>query len=307
MKGTKALEKQLVNGRVTVDREFVENCDKKFDEALSLAAHKVFSGEEKIIGLTGPTCSGKTTAAKKLKSIVEGMGKKMQVISLDDFFKDEFSNTKIDRNTSDADGLDFDSPDTMDMPLLSGFVHDLFSKGRAMKPTFDFKTGTRPEYNEIVRREDDVFVFEGIQVLYPEIVKLLGSEGSKTLFVCPQSSIQIGDKIFESNEIRLLRRIVRDKNFRDTNAGFTMALWDSVRRNEDNNILPNVDENCIMVDTTHAYEINILRPYLLEALEVITPDSKQYATRLEIEKKLEGIADADSAFVGKNSLYKEFV
>lgn len=301
------MKTQIISGRLTVDREFIENCDKKFDEALSLAAHRVFSGEEKIIGLTGPTCSGKTTAAKKLKSTVEEMGKKMQVISLDDFFKDEFSKQKIDRNTSDADGLDFDSPDTMDMPLLSEFVHDLFSKGRAMKPTFDFKTGTRPEYNEIVRHEDDVFVFEGIQVLYPEVVKLLGSEGSKTLFVCPQSAIKIGERVFEPNEIRLLRRIVRDKNFRDTNANFTMSLWDSVRRNEENNIFPNVGENCVIVDTTQAYEINILKPYLLTDLEIITPDSKHYETRMQIEEKIRGIGDADSAFIGKNSLYKEFV
>lgn len=301
------MKTQLVHGRPTVDREFIESCDKKFDEALSLAAHRVFSGNKKIIGLTGPTCSGKTTAAKKLKTIMEGMGKRMQVISLDDFFKDEFSKKKINRNTADADGLDFDSPDTMDILLLSEFVHDLFSKGRAMKPTFDFKTGTRPEYHEIVRHEDDVFVFEGIQVLYPEIVKLLGSEGSKTLFVCPRSSIEVEGRVFEPNEIRLLRRIVRDKNFRDTNASFTMSLWESVRRNEENNIFPNVDDNCIMVDTTQAYEINILRPYLLKNLEIITPDCRHYELRRQIEEKLQGICDADSAFIGKNSLYKEFV
>ncbi len=301
------MKTHTVNGRLIADKEFIENCDDRFDAALSLAAHRVFSGDEKIIGLTGPTCSGKTTAAKKLKSIVEGMGKRMQVISLDDFFKDEFSKQEIDRSTSDADGLDFDSPDTLDMPLLTQFVHDLFSKGRAMKPIFDFKTGTRPEYHEIVRHDEDVFVFEGIQVLYPEVVKLLGSEGSKTLFVCPQSAIKVGERVFEPHEIRLLRRIVRDNNFRDTNANFTMSLWESVRRNEENNIFPNVDDNCVMVDTTQAYEINILRPYLLKDLKDITPDSKNYAARLEIEAKLEGIRDSDSAFIRENSLYKEFV
>ena len=301
------MKTDIINGRLVADKDFIDESDAKFDEMLSLAARNVFSGDEKIIGLTGPTCSGKTTAAKKLKSIVEGMGKNMQVISLDDFFKDEFSKQEIDRDSADADGLDFDSPDTLDMPLLTEFVHDLFSKGRATKPIFDFKTGTRPEYYEVIRHDDDVFVFEGIQVLYPDVVKLLGSEGSKTLFVCPQSAIAIGDVTFEPNEIRLMRRIVRDKNFRDTNAGFTMALWESVRRNEENNIFPNVDENCIKVDTTQPYEINILKPYLLEDLKVVTPDSKYYNTRLEIEKKLCGIEGASSELIGTNSLYKDFV
>ncbi len=301
------MKTQLINGRIVTDREFIENCDAKFDEELSLAAHRVFSGNEKIIGLTGPTCSGKTTAAKKLKTILEGMGKRMQVISLDDFFKDEFSKSQIDRSTSDADGLDFDSPDTLDMPLLEDFVHKLFTTGRAVKPIFDFKTGTRPEHREIVLHPEDVFVFEGIQVLYPDVVRLLGREGSKTLYVCPQSSIKIGERIFEPNEIRLLRRIVRDKNFRDTTASFTMSLWDSVRRNEENNIFPNVDENCIAVDTTLAYEINILRPYLLQNLQSIAPDSKHHEARLAIEEKLCGICDADASFIGESSLYKEFV
>ena len=301
------MKTNLVIGRRVVDKEFIENCDAKFDNELSLAAHRVFSGNEKIIGLTGPTCSGKTTAAKKLQSIVEEMGKRMQVISLDDFFKDEFSKQDIDRDSEDGEDLDFDSPDTLDMPLLQKFVHDLFSTGRAMKPTFDFKTGTRPEYHEIVRHEEDVFVFEGIQVLYPEVVKLLGSEGSKTMVVCPMSSIKIGEQIFEPHETRLLRRIVRDKNFRDTNANFTMSLWESVRRNEENNIFPNIDENCVLLDTTHPYEINILRPYLLEDLKIITPESKYYKARLSIEEKLCGIEDADSSLIRPNSLYKEFV
>ena len=301
------MKTNIINGKFAVDKNFIDESDAKFDELLSIAARKVFSGDEKIIGLTGPTCSGKTTAANKLKSIVESMGKRMQVISLDDFFKDEFSTQEIDRDSTDADGLDFDSPDTLDMPLLTEFVHDLFSKGRATKPIFDFKTGTRPEYYEVVRHDDDVFVFEGIQVLYPDVVKLLGSEGSKTLLVCPKSAISIGDVTFEPNEIRLMRRIVRDKNFRDTNAGFTIALWESVRRNEENNIFPNVDENCIIVDTTHPYEINILKPYLLEALKHIAPGNKYYETRLNIEKKLCGIEGAQSELIGKNSLYKEFV
>ena len=169
------MKTNIINGKFAVDKNFIDESDAKFDEMLSIAARKVFSGDEKIIGLTGPTCSGKTTAANKLKSIVESMGKRMQVISLDDFFKDEFSTQEIDRDSTDADGLDFDSPDTLDMPLLTEFVHDLFERGKAKKPIFDFKTGKREVWEEFVADDDDVFLFEGIQVLYPRVISVIES------------------------------------------------------------------------------------------------------------------------------------
>ena len=295
--------KIYVNNKI--DKNFIDMCDKEFDKKLSLAAGAVFTGKEKIIGLSGPTCSGKTTASNKLAALIGESGAKMKVISLDDFFKDEFSKAEISRD--DAEGLDFDSPDTMDMELLDKFVDDLFTCGRATKPTFDFKTGTRINYKEITFSEGDVFVFEGIQVMYPQIQKIIEGMDSKILFACPESSISFGGHDFEPNEIRLLRRIVRDRHFRDANVTFTMSLWDSVRRNEEINIFPNIDHNCVRIDTTHAYELHILKPYLEKYLKEVSVSNKYYAKTEEILKKLEGIEGADSAWVGKNSLYKEFV
>lgn len=288
-----------------IDKNFIDKCDKEFDDMLSLAAEKVFTGKEKIIGLSGPTCSGKTTASNKLAGIIGDMGANMKIISLDDFFKDMFSRDDLDPD--DAEGLDFDSPDTMDIELLQNFVSDLFSKGRAVKPTFDFKTGTRTNYHEVVYNEGDVFVFEGIQVMYPSIQKIIEGMDSKILFACPKSSISCGGRSFEPNHIRFLRRIVRDRHFRGASVSFTMSLWESVRRNEEINIFPNIDESCVMIDTTLPYELHILKPYLLEYLGEIGKDSKHYAAVCEILDSLKNICGADSAWIGKNSLYKEFV
>lgn len=288
-----------------IDKNFIDKCDKEFDNMLSLAASKVFTGREKIIGLSGPTCSGKTTASNKLAGIIREMGANMKIVSLDDFFKDIFSRDDLDPDN--AEGLDFDSPDTMDTELLSSFVNDLFTKGRAIKPIFDFKSGGRTKTEEIVYEEGDVFVFEGIQVMYPTIQKIIEGMDSKILFACPMSSISCGEKVFEPNHIRFMRRIVRDRDFRGASVNFTMSLWDSVRRNEEINIFPNIDESCVMIDTTLEYELHILKPYLEEYLLEIGKDSKHYDAAREILDSLDCIKGADSAWIGENSLYKEFV
>lgn len=288
-----------------INRDFIDKCDKKFDDMLSLAAEKVFTGKERIIGLSGPTCSGKTTASNKLAGIIRDMGANMKIISLDDFFKDMFSRDDLDPDN--AEGLDFDSPDTMDFELLQNFVSDLFAKGRAIKPTFDFKTGTRTNYHEVEYKCGDVFVFEGIQVMYPSIRNIIEGMDSKILFACPKSCLSVGGNMFEPNYIRFLRRIVRDRHFRGASVSFTMSLWDSVRRNEEINIFPNIDESCVMIDTTLEYELHILKPYLVEYLGEIGKDSKHYEAASEILDSLKDIKGADSAWIGKNSLYKEFV
>ena len=288
-----------------IDKDFIDKCDKEFDKMLSLAAQKVYTGKEKIIGLSGPTCSGKTTASNKLARIIEGMGANMKIISLDDFFKDMFSREELDPDN--AEGLDFDSPDTMDIELLSSFVTDLFTKGRAVKPIFDFKSGSRIKTEEIIYEEGDVFVFEGIQVMYPSIEKIIEGMDSKILFACPQSSLSFGGKEFLPNHIRFLRRIVRDRHFRGASVSFTMSLWDSVRKNEELNIFPNIDESCVMIDTTLPYELHILKPYLEEYLCEIGESSKHYNVARDILDSLKDVNGADSAWIGKNSLYKEFV
>lgn len=288
-----------------IDKSFIDECDNKFEEKLSLAAMQVYTGSEKIIGLTGPTCSGKTTASNMLAREISKSGACMKVISLDDFFKDVFSREDI--SSDDADGLDFDSPDTMDNELLKSFIDDLFTKGEAEKPIFDFKSGKREYGGKMYYNEGDVFVFEGIQVLYPSISKILGQMDGKILFACPKSAIETPDTVFDPHEIRLLRRIVRDKNFRGANVAFTMSLWASVRNNEENNIFPNVHSSCFEIDTTLPYELHVLKPYLTEYFKEINETNKFYPAVTDILKKLENIKGVPSSWIGKESIYKEFV
>ena len=294
------------NGRYKIVQSFIEECDREFDRLLDDAVgHVCGAPDARVMGLTGPTCSGKTTAAKKLLRGFHEKGKRVVTVSLDDFFKDCFS--REDLANAKVEELDFDSPDTLDTELLSAFVDEIFVRGRAEKPIFDFVRGERSRYEEIVCGEDDVMLFEGIQVLYPSVLSVIEAHGGKILCVRPESGIEIGGKKLEPNFIRLCRRLVRDANFRGASPDFTLSLWDSVRRNEEENIFPHIHRCNICIDTTLAYEMNVLAPYLRRILPDIAWGSKHHKQSLEILGLIEDVVGIESFLISDSSLYKEFV
>lgn len=289
-----------------IDERFVNECDAAFDVLLSCKVKELCAKSgTRVIGLTGPTCSGKTTAAKKLISCVGDSQRVVHVISLDDFYKELFSRASLEN--ADVSQIDFDSPDTLDAELLDGFLCRLFQSGRATKPIFDFKTGERSTYEEICIDDNDVVIIEGIQLLYPSVLSIIGHMASAIMCVRPCSAIDVDGRLFEPDFIRLCRRIVRDYNFRGSDPNFTFAVWDGVRKNEDVNIFPHLDRCDIIVDTTLAYELNILAPYLRRILSAVTPTDTGFEKSRQLLRAFDGIVGIDGGVVGKNSLYKEFV
>lgn len=301
-----AKERNYLQGHAKIDQDFIEKCDGEFDRMLSRSVAELCShGESRVMGLTGPTCSGKTTAAKKLIHRLGDDSRRVITVSLDDFFKDTFSRESL--VGVKVEELDFDSPDTLDTDLLAQFIDEIFTKGMAKKPIFDFVSGTRCRWDEIAFDENDVLLFEGIQVLYPAVLSVIESHGGKVLCVRPESGIEIGGKRFEPDFIRLCRRLVRDSNFRGASPDFTLSLWEGVRRNEEENIFPYMSRCDIRIDTTLAYELNVLAPYLRRVLPEIEWGGKHHKQSLEILGLLEDVVGIESFVIGEESLYREFV
>lgn len=296
----------IKKGYTKIDEQFVRECDARFEASLSAGVKALCEGgSARVIGLTGPTCSGKTTAAKKLISYLGDSQKIVHVISLDDFYKDDYSKEEL--GDVDLTKVDFDSPDTLDCDLFYQFVHDLFERGKAKKPIFDFKTGKREAWEEFSADDDDVFLFEGIQVLYPRVLSVIEAAHGKVLGVRPTSAIEVDGVVFEPDLIRLCRRVVRDSNFRGAQPEFTLPLWGGVRANEEKNIFPYFDRCDVTIDTTMAYEMNVLSPYLRELLGKIGDSSVYFEQCRDILERISRIEAIDSSVIGKNSLYKEFV
>ena len=281
--------------------EFINSCEQEFEKRLDAAVEQACSIKNlQVIGLSGPTCSGKTTTAKKLLSEFSTQNRKIRMVSIDNFFKD------VDKNKP-ADEIDFDSIDALDFDEFKECVDEIFS-GRTVKiPEFDFVTGKRSGYTEFSPDEKDLYVFEGIQAVYPEITALLQKVSSHSIYISVEQSINVEGTVFEPEEIRLMRRIVRDRNFRGAMPEYTMFLWESVRRNEINNILPYADGCDIMIDSTMPYEINLLVQFIRPLLLSVPNDSKYRMQAMQMYNKLEGIESISQKYIPDESLYYEFI
>lgn len=293
-------------------RDFVVECDKEFYVRLHALSEKIAADTElNIIGLTGPTCSGKTTMANILTEVLEERGKRVHVISLDDFF---FDTDRLNRMSEDG-SIDYDSPDTIDIDKLTECVDAIFShSGSVVLPKFDFLTGKRIEGETIEAGEDDIFIFEGIQVVYPRVVSLLGKyDAYKCIYICPQSELFVNGKAYSSNDIRFLRRLVRDYRFRGADPDFSMYLWKSVRKNEEVHIFPNAKNCHYFVDSTMGYDINMLAPELEKILRLPYNansgiSEKEYKKTCEdILSGLAGIQKMYPEYLIEGSLYREFI
>ena len=280
---------------------FVNECEADFEARLKAAVDEVCSVENiRIVGLSGPTCSGKTTTAKKLVDGFSVLGRRVHVVSIDDFFKDAVK-------SENADEIDFDSIDALDFDEFKKCVDDIFNDKDVRIPIFDFITGKRSGYTEFDPDPSDIYIFEGIQAVYPEITALLNRGAGKSVYICAMEGINIDGVEFSPTEIRLMRRIVRDFNFRGASPEYTMFLWESVRRNEENNIFPNVGVCDIKINSTMPYEINLIVDFLRPLLLSVTEDSKYINTAKELLKKLEGIESIPQTLIPDNSLYYEFI
>lgn len=286
--------------------ELVRAGDAAFEADLEALAGEILTdGSIRLLGLTGPTCSGKTTAAAMLTRALEAEGRAVHVISIDDFYfgKEILLRTSREKGRTEPD---YDSPDTIDVELMRAAVRSLLSGRETRMPHFNFRTGQR-ESGELLRpRAGDLFLFEGIQILYPQVDALLRQEGYYSFCVCPQSAIAAGGEVFLPNEIRLMRRLVRDVIYRAAAPSFTFFLWNSVRENEEKNIFPYIGTCNRTVDSTMPYEIGLLKPYLERYLTgEWVGDFWQEADG--ILARLADVQPVPDGLIQPDSLYKEFI
>jgi uridine kinase len=287
-------------------RSFVQSCEADFEARLSAVVEKVCGIEGlKLIGLSGPTCSGKTTAARKLDEAMTELGKNVHVVSIDDFY---LNREMLEQRARDnGGGIDYDSEDTIDFDALAECVDEIFSDGPTLIPKFDFVKGVRVGYTEIEADDNDLFIFEGIQAVYPKVSELFHRYTYKSIYISVESSIDIENEVFEPNEIRLMRRLVRDFKFRGAKPEFTMYLWESVRSNEELNIFPYALGCDYFINSTLAFEINLLRPYLEQILAEVPADNKYRERADRILAKVKGLEAIPETYLSPNSLYNEFI
>ena len=281
---------------------FINECERDFEYRLDEVSKKAVGSGVTTLLLSGPTCAGKTTTANKIIHDFHEFGKKVTIISLDDFFKERTD----DRQIKEDEKIDYDSVDALDLELLAECIKHIRTGCTINVPIYDFITQKRAGYNEHRIEPNEIIIFEGIQAVYPEVTSLFETE-FKGIFINVCDDVCINGEYFTKNEIRFIRRVVRDRKFRGASAEFTFYLWETVRENEEKSIFPNKDICEIQIDSYMGYEIFLMKKYLTEVLLEINKESKYFDKAQKLLDKIAHLDEINYEYIPENSLYTEFL
>ncbi len=287
-------------------RKLVEESEQRFKLSLQRVADMAAGQSSlKFIALSGPTCSGKTTTAGFLTSKLELLGKNVKIISIDDFFLDK--EIIHERARRDGRHVEMDSVNAIDLDELKNVVRCIEELKPAKLPIFDFTVGRRRGYTEYLPKANDIFIFEGIQAVYPEVTELFNSKHLLKIYISVEQGIDFFYGSLDSKDIRLVRRIVRDARTRGTDADSTIGYWNNVTLNEEKNIEPYKETCDIRIDSGLKYEICVLKAPLMACLEKINSQSPNYLKAKMLLEKITDFPDMSSKYVPADSVLREFI
>ena len=198
--------------------------EQSYRQRVEYAARKIRDSRAKIVMLTGPSASGKTTSAHKVAEALEASGTPAHVISLDNFFKGAQYYPRLPDGT-----LDYENPDTLDMPLIRQCLSELSTTGKTVLPIYDFATESRSSETETLDLEGGVCIVEGIHALNPELTGLVKGDDVYRIYAGLREEYCIdGRRVINTQDIRLCRRTLRDAAARGRSPAKTLAMWDRV-------------------------------------------------------------------------------
>lgn len=297
-----------INFRTVADpKGFVEECDALYHSKVEKAADLIVANRSQspIVLLSGPSGSGKTTTSMKIAEALERRGIGTHYVAMDDYF-----NT-IDPQTTPRtpEGeYDLESPLCLDMELLNKHFTMLSKGERIFVPKYEFSRRMRVQdpSKSILLKPDEIVIFEGIHALngmitdrHPEAFKLYISARSGVLFN--------GQEVFKSTWFRLMRRMVRDYNFRGAAPDETMGMWANVRRGEKLYISPYKDKANFQFDSSHAYEPAVFNRTATKLFSSVPEGIERFDELRSVLPALQLFGEIDEQYVPKNSLIREFI
>ena len=260
----------------------------------------------RIVLIAGPSSSGKTTFLKRLSVQLKVNGLHPVGLSIDNYYVDR-EDTPRDENGEH----DFEAIEAIDLPLFNQQLVDLLDGREVATPRFGFETGTRvPKSRWRKMRLDagEVLIIEGIHGLNDRLTSQIRPENKFKIYVSALSQLCLDDaNRIHTTDLRLLRRIVRDRLYRGYSASSTLASWPKVRRGEARNIFPFQESSDEMFNTTLPYEAAVLKVYAERFLLDVTQDDPNYHEVHRLMKLLSLLVGIFPDRVPQNSILREFI
>ncbi|KJS83096.1 MAG: ATPase AAA [Peptococcaceae bacterium BICA1-8] len=257
-----------------------------------------------VILIAGPSSSGKTTFAQRLMVQLMVNGLKPVSISVDDYFVNR-EDTPIDHKGES----DFEALEAIDLELLNDHLSKLIQGEEIEIPTFNFQAGHK-EYlgKKLQIRPDQPIIIEGIHGLNEKLTYSIPKEHKYKIYISALTQLNIDHhNRVPTTDARKIRRMVRDNQFRGTDALRTIRLWPSVRRGEDKNIFPFQEDADIMFNSALIYEMAVLKPYAEKLLKAIGPEYEEYLEAQRLLRLLSYVLPAGCEEIPFNSILREFI
>lgn len=276
--------------------------EKKIAQIADQIFHKI--DQVKVVLIAGPSSSGKTSFANRLCIQLRALGLRPHKISLDDYF--------VNRDSTPVDEFgnkDFESIDALDLKQLNEDLKSIIAGDRVEIPSFNFVSGTR-EYrgNFIQLDKDEILVMEGIHGLNDKLTSEIPHENKFKIFISAITQLNIDDhNRISTSDSRLIRRMVRDNQFRGRDGAATIESWDMVKKGEEENIFPFQENADAIFNSATIYELSVLKQYAEPLLFAIDPSQPEYITAKRLIKFLGYFLAAPGLEIPNNSLIKEFV
>ena len=278
--------------------------EKKIAQIAEEIATRFRNGGARIVLISGPSSSDKTTFSKRLSIQLMTSLITPAAISLDDYFVNR-KDTPRDENGD----YDYESLYALDLERFNSDLNRLLAGERVALPTYDFKSGTRIETGRTMQlTPNTVLIMEGIHGLNPDLTPHIPEHQKFRIYVSALTSLSIDDHSWvPTTDNRLLRRIVRDAQSRGCSAKDTIARWRSVRKGEDRWIFPCQENADAMFNSSLIFELSVIRNYATPILRVVPRNSPEYAEAARLLSFLHYFLPLPENEIPPTSLLREFL
>lgn len=296
-----------INKAATEDAgQFILQGDTEYKNRICDIAKTIADDDDiKIVSIAGPSGSGKTTTAHILCQRLEELDETVEVVSLDDFY---LENDKLPLLPDGS--LDIESVNSLDIQRIKKCFNEIVASGKTVLPQFDFKTKTRNDsHREIDIGNRGIIIVEGLHAMNPLITGLVPAKNIFKVYISVNVPIEDdnGQQVLSSRQIRLVRRMLRDEQFRNATAEDTLKLWNNVIDGESKYLYCFKNTADVCLTTLHPYELGVYKKRFCALRNTVGKNTPCREFFLDTVNAMERFVYIDASLVPETALIREFI
>jgi len=297
------LNRTIKEGRVG---DLIRVCEAQLENQIARIAEEIHNHTDniKLVLIAGPSSSGKTTFAQRLRVQLMVHGLDPIPISMDDYF-----HNREDIPVDESGERDLESIDIIDIELFNEQITSMIQGEEVELPRYNFQKGQREYRGDKVKLgSDQLIIVEGIHALNEKLTAMIPQNNKYKIYISALTQLNLDNhNRIPTTDTRLIRRMIRDHRDRGASIEDTLNMWRNVRRGEEKNIFPFQEQADVMVNTALLYELAVLKPYILPLLEGFDEDNPYYTEVNRLRSFIKYFVELKPNDIPNNSILREFI